>query len=77
MEQQDESKLINDILIWYWNNKDQITQNKEFWIKNKVGKELSGIIKECGRWKHAPRGNPKKGLELMKIKMKRNNRRMY
>ena len=51
-----DNQLADEILNWYWGNKDKINNNKRFWAQNSVGYAISSIVKEQKRWKNAPRG---------------------
>jgi hypothetical protein len=61
-------QLIDLFIVWYWDNKGNVG-NKDFWKKNSFAKELSYYMKEMGRWKNLPRGNPKEGYNKMKNKV--------
>ena len=56
MTTNEENKLADEILQWYWDNKNKINSNKRFWARNSVGYAISVIVKEQKRWKNAPRG---------------------
>lgn len=62
----DESKLIEAFLIWFWDNKEEMKSNKNFWYKNKLGIEIRKAMQDAERWKELPRGNPKKAYQAMK-----------
>lgn len=61
MDTINENKLADDLIIWFWNNKDKIDSDKKFWFKNKVGREIKSFLDEVDRWKAAPRGKHDKG----------------
>lgn len=53
-----EQELSEELLNWFWTNKDKIKNNKRFWTQTDIGYALSSIMKELDRWKNAPRGKP-------------------
>ncbi len=56
MDTRDKNELADEILNWYWSNKNKITNNKRFWARDSIGYALYSIMKEEGRWRNKPRG---------------------
>lgn len=67
MSKNEESKLADEILNWYWINKSKIIKNKRFWAQNSIGYAISTITKENGRWKNAPRGKRHKQFPTLRV----------
>lgn len=56
MDTKYKNKLADEILTWYWSEKDKIKLNNRFWARDSIGYALYSIMKEEGRWRNKPRG---------------------
>lgn len=71
LTKQEEDVVIESLTVWYWDNQDKIKLDKAFWDTDRIGKELRRIMKKAGKYKHNPRGNPKKGYQKMQESLSR------
>jgi len=58
----DEQKVAEALFEWFKKHSKDFN-HPAFWNKNPVGQVIKFNLKELGRWKNHPRGNPKKALE--------------
>lgn len=56
MTTKEENRLADELLNWYWLNREKIKQNNRFWERNSLGYAFWSIMQEEGRWKQKPRG---------------------
>lgn len=42
-----------------------VRNDSDFWQRNEIGRKIKKSLDDFGHWKLKPRGNPRKGKEMM------------
>jgi len=59
-----DEKALSEILNeWFELNKEKKLLDKNFWARNKVGRQIKDKLTNVGKWRNKARGNPKKGYQ--------------